>query len=81
MYVHVHVFLTLSLTRDILLLEAGFLTILVAPFNLAFWRKYVYVLVFAMSVGTCLYMYMFTFMCTYYMYFVYTTIGNLMHVV
>ena len=31
----------LSLYRDSLLLEAGFLTILVAPLNLFFWRKYV----------------------------------------
>ncbi len=27
------------LIRDSLLLEAGFLTILVAPFNLVFWKK------------------------------------------
>ena len=34
--------LTISpLYRDSLLLEAGFLTILVAPLNLFFWRKYV----------------------------------------
>ena len=31
----------LPLYRDSLLLEAGFLTILVAPLNLFFWRKYV----------------------------------------
>ena len=51
-YVHVYTYIwvdvcmhmsinSFSLARDILLLEAGFLTILVAPFNLAFWRKYV----------------------------------------
>ncbi len=37
----VYVLCWFALNRDSLLLEAGFITVLVAPFNLIFWRKYV----------------------------------------